>query len=200
MGHFKGFFEGLIPFWTLYCLVCSEGWFWGQIGQGPLKKSQEMPHYMFCPRQEKKSRTFKIRVLYIGIFMSLREREKERERASERGKERGREQEGEREQKQELLCPWKRESKRERAKARARKGKGKTERENKSAGDYISKPPGLEWKIREYTVLYMKERCNMYLTIPRDSSLHTVISGWIQKGPGKQKRLENLHESSKCSM
>ncbi len=41
-----------------------------------------------------------------------------------------------------------------------------SELENKSAGDYISKPPGPKWKIRG---LHRKERYSMYLTRTRDS-------------------------------
>ncbi len=52
MGHFEGFFEGV-------------------------KKSQEMPHYMLCPRQKKNLQDFHNQ-RYIGIFMSLRERERDR--------------------------------------------------------------------------------------------------------------------------
>ncbi len=52
--------------------------------------------------------------------------------------------------------------------------------ENKSAGDYISKPPGPKWKI---CGLHRKERYSMYLTLPRGSLLHTLPLN--SKSPGK---------------
>jgi hypothetical protein len=58
----------------------------GQKGLCWLKKSQEMPHYMFCLRQKNNPLHFQNQ-RDIGIFMSLREREREqceRERESAR--------------------------------------------------------------------------------------------------------------------
>ncbi len=40
-------------FWSLNCPEHSEGQFWAQKGRGPPKKSQEMTHYLFCPRQKR---------------------------------------------------------------------------------------------------------------------------------------------------
>jgi hypothetical protein len=57
MGHFERFFEGLKR-------------------SRPLEKSREMPHYMYCPRQQNNPLHCQNQ-RYIGIFMSLREREKE---------------------------------------------------------------------------------------------------------------------------
>ncbi len=76
MGHFERFFEGV-------------------------KKSQEMTHYMLCPREKKISRTCKIRGTLV--FFCPREREKEMEggkgeRKRERDSERGRAKDREREQ------------------------------------------------------------------------------------------------------
>ncbi len=51
--------------------------------EAPFKKSQEMPHYIFCPIQKNNPLHFQNQ-RYIGIFMSLREREREREREQER--------------------------------------------------------------------------------------------------------------------
>ncbi len=55
-----------------------------------------------------------------------------------------------------------------------------SERENKSAGDYISKLPGPKWKIHG---LHRKERYSMYLTLPRRSWLHALPLN--SKSPGK---------------
>jgi hypothetical protein len=46
--------------------------FWGQKGQGPLEKPQEITHYMFAP--DKKNLQDFQNQRYIGIFMSQRER------------------------------------------------------------------------------------------------------------------------------
>ncbi len=85
--------------------------FRGQKGRGPLEKPQEMPHYMFCPRQKNNFQDFKNQRC-IAIFMSQRERERERERDG------GGEQERENE----------RERARERARARAGRGERREER------------------------------------------------------------------------
>jgi hypothetical protein len=104
-------FESPGDYLPLNCPERSKGQFWGQKIQGPIKKSQEMPHYMFYPRQ-------KICLLdlqnqrYIGIFMSRREKEgekrRERERASERAKARAtatvREEEKDKEREREQKC------------------------------------------------------------------------------------------------
>ncbi len=63
------------------------GQFRGQKGRDPLEKPQEMPHYMFYPRQKNNFQDFQNQ-RFIGIFMSQRRREKRDERG-ERREERG---------------------------------------------------------------------------------------------------------------
>jgi hypothetical protein len=82
MGHFAGFFKGADTF--LNPMLRTIG---GQKGIGPLKKPQETPHYVFCPRQKNYFHDFQNQ-RYIGIFMSQRAREREREREMRRGRER----------------------------------------------------------------------------------------------------------------
>jgi hypothetical protein len=73
-----------------------------------------------------------------------------------------------------FLCPKeggerrdKREERREiRDKKRESDRRETSERENTSAGNYISKPPGPKWKIRG---LHRKERYSMYSNLPRGS-------------------------------
>jgi hypothetical protein len=120
-GAFWGIFERVETFLT-------SGQFRGQKGFSPLKKSQEMLHYLFCPRQKRISWTFKFTGTLVFLCPS------ERKRLRGRGWER--EREGEREREREVKG----------------KEKGKRERENKSAGDYISKPLGPEWKIHEICI------------------------------------------------
>ncbi len=55
-----GISKGPRPFWPLNC---------GQKGQSPLKKSQEMPHYMLCPQNKNNIPHFQNQQ-NIGIFMS----------------------------------------------------------------------------------------------------------------------------------
>ncbi len=83
---------------------------------GHFGKFQEMPQYMFCPRQKINPMHFQNQ-RYIGIFMSLREREREKERARARAR---------------AIA---------RARAKARVRERERERERKIPGDYISKPP-----------------------------------------------------------
>jgi hypothetical protein len=63
--------------------------FRGQKGQGPLEKSQEMSHYMFCPRQKKSSPGlsksgvhFYFLVPKIGIECGRERDEREKDRYS----------------------------------------------------------------------------------------------------------------------
>jgi hypothetical protein len=87
--------------------------FRGQNVLGPLEKSQEMPHYMFCPGQKKLHLGLSKSELHWYFYVPNREREKERERESERKR------------------------------AIKGKGKERErEREKKSVGNYIYKPPG----------------------------------------------------------
>ncbi len=83
-GISRGFLRGPRPFWPLHCPEHSEGQCWGQKGRGSLEKHQEMPYYMFCPRQKKKiiSRTFKIRGALV--FLCPKEGEERRETRDER--------------------------------------------------------------------------------------------------------------------
>ncbi len=91
------------------------------------------------------------------VFLCPEEREREggkRERKRGREGEGGRKREREGEREQELRVG---------ARLRARKGKGKRKREDKSTGDYISKPPRPGEKSANYTVLYRKEGWSMYV-------------------------------------
>ncbi len=88
MGHFAWFFEGAETFLTPNCPESSVAQ--GAIGLGPLEKPQEMPRYMFCPRQKCNFQDFQNQ-RYISIFMSQRERERERERGKTKRKGRERE-------------------------------------------------------------------------------------------------------------
>jgi hypothetical protein len=78
MGHFRGFFEGALTFLTPKCPSLRYD------RTRPLRKSQEMPLYMFYRRQKKKILQDFQNQRYIGIFMSLRVREREREQEKER--------------------------------------------------------------------------------------------------------------------
>ncbi len=101
MGHFVGFFEGAETFLTLNCPDRSEGQFWGQKGEGPLEKPQEMPITCFAPDKKIISRTFKIRGTLVFLCRKERdsksksenESKSESERKSEsksgKGKEKG---------------------------------------------------------------------------------------------------------------
>ncbi len=68
-------------------------------------------------------------------------------------------------------------SERERERAWARKGKGKGKKEDTSAGDFINKPPGLEWKIRE---LYctLQERAALYVQL---TILNRLANWYVRK-------------------
>jgi hypothetical protein len=91
MGHFAGFFKGADTFLTPMLRTIG-----GQKVIGPLKKPQETPYYVFCPRQKNNVHDFQNQ-RYIGIFMSQRARERERERWGEEERDREREQEQEQE-------------------------------------------------------------------------------------------------------
>ncbi len=79
-----------------------------------------MHHYVFCPRQKNYITHFQNQ-RFIGIFMSPYIQERERERERGRGREKERARATEREQEQERV--------------------ERREKENKSAGNYITKPP-----------------------------------------------------------
>jgi hypothetical protein len=91
-GAFRGVFQRGQDLFVLNYPEHSKGQFRGQKGLGPLEKPQEMPHYMFCPRQKNNFQDFE-NEKYIGIFMSQRERDRKRERKGERKRERERERE-----------------------------------------------------------------------------------------------------------
>jgi hypothetical protein len=124
------------------------GQFRGQKGLGPLEKSRELSHYEFCLRKENNISHFPNQQ-YIGNFMSQIERERERDQEQERERE-----QDENEKDSESKSEKKSESERGKGKGQGKgQGKGKRKRkgqereregeqENKSAGDYISKPPG----------------------------------------------------------
>jgi hypothetical protein len=111
IGHFEGFFEGAETY--------AQDNLGGQKDQGPLEKSQEMPHYIFCPRQKNNPLHFQNQ-WYIGIFMSLRARKREWERDRARARAREQEQERERESKSESKSKSEIERERERKRKRER--------------------------------------------------------------------------------
>jgi hypothetical protein len=63
--HFMGHFNPKIA------LRCAQDKSRGQKGLGPVEKSQEMPHLMFCLGQKKYNITHIQNQRYIDIFMSL---------------------------------------------------------------------------------------------------------------------------------
>jgi hypothetical protein len=58
MGHFEGFFEGVETFLTPILLS----------RRGPLKKSLEMPHYVFCPSLSPFPFPFLALILSLSLF------------------------------------------------------------------------------------------------------------------------------------
>jgi hypothetical protein len=156
----------------------------GSKGQGPLEKPQEMPHYMFCPRQKNNFQDFQNQG-YIGIFMSQREidrwrekeREPEQEPEQEREQEREREQEQEREQEREREREREemesererdrkrdRESERERDRKRDRESERERERESTKALAilFLNRLNQTE-KSANYTALYGKSSIVQYV-------------------------------------
>jgi hypothetical protein len=112
-----------------------------------------MPHYMFSPRQQIISRTFKIKGTLVFLCPKERERargqEREGEQEQEREQERGRERERERE----------RERDRERGRERERDRESERERQKESTKALVIlflNRLGQTEKSTNYTVLYGK--------------------------------------------
>jgi hypothetical protein len=168
MGHFEGFFEGPETFLTPKLSWAYQRTInWGQKGQGPLEKSQEMSHYVFCHSQRKIIYcTF--RIWGALVFLCPKDRERVRESKKERGeRDRKRERERERESEQELegerkldrerAWVWERAREREQEHGKRKgqdKGKGKKERERTKARAIIFlNRLGQSKKSAYYTVL-----------------------------------------------
>ncbi len=123
----------------------SEGQFWGQKGRGPPKKPQEMPHYMFCPRQNNNFQDF-LNQRWL-VFLCPKEREREREKEREREERRETRETREKREKREKRDE-RQESRDERRESRdeSRETRDERSRDVRRAGDYIAKPPGPKWK------------------------------------------------------
>jgi hypothetical protein len=125
---------------------------------------------MFCPRQKKIiSMTFKIRGTLVFLCPKGRERERERERKRER--------EGESKSKSKSESESGKGKGKEKGTGKGTwigtgkgtgKGKGERESTNELALLFINRL-GQSEKSANYAVLYRKERCNKYLTLPRES-------------------------------
>ncbi len=113
-----------------------------QKGRGPLEKPQEMPHYMFCPRQKNNFQDFQNQRC-IGIFMSQRRRREMRDKRTRDKR-------------------W--EMRDERVRERESERRRVSKRIIVRSIIFLNRP-GQNDKSGKY----WKERCSMYLTFPRGS-------------------------------